>query len=214
MRLLLALYVLLHATPLLAGDGLDAARKALLARWPDAVISAPAEALPACAGAIGAEAPGVLRDGQAQLRLRCTATPGWTRFIALGVQRPGQVLVLSRALQRGETLDASALQVENRDLARLPGSPLGDPQAVIGLLARHNLAAGTVLSSSQLIAPLAIRRGDSVTLVGLASGLEVRAPGEALADASEGSRIKVRNRDSRRVVEGIARPGNRVEVAP
>lgn len=214
MRLLLLLCALAYTAPSRAGDGLDAARAALLARWPDAQISAPAEALPACDGALEADAPGALRDGRAQLRLRCTGTPAWSRFVRLGVQRFGQVLVLSRALRRGEALDADALRQEPRDLAHLPGTPLNDPQAVLGQLARRDLPAGTVLSASLLTAPLAIRRGDSVTLVGLASGLEVRAPGEALADAADGARIKVRNRDSRRVVEGIARAGQRVEMAP
>ena len=76
------------------------------------------------------------------------------------------------------------------------------------------LPAGTVLSAALLQAPPAIRRGETVTLVGLGAGLEVLAPGEALADAADGQRLKVRNRGSRRVVEGIARSGQRVEVAP
>jgi len=215
MRLLLPmLCALAYAVPSLAGEGLEAVRAALLARWPDAQITTPAEPLPACNGAMEAEAPGALRDGQAQLRLRCRGTPAWSRYLSLGVQRPGEVLVLNRALRRGEALDAAAVQLESRDLARLPGSPLSDPQAIVGQVARRDLPAGTVLDASQLAAPLAIRRGDSVTLVGLASGLEVRAPGEALADAADGARIKVRNRDSRRVMEGIARAGQRVEMAP
>lgn len=214
MRLLLALCCSLLASPLWAADALAAARTALLERWPDAVIAAPAEALPACAGQVSAEAPGALREGRAQLRLRCEGNPGWTRFVSLQVQRPGQVLVLRRALARGEALSAELLYVEARDLARLPGGLLSQPEQALGQLARRALAAGSLLSQDQLMPPLAIRRGDSVTLVGYAAGLEVRAVGEALADAAEGARLKVRNRDSRRVVEGLARSGGKVEIAP
>jgi flagella basal body P-ring formation protein FlgA len=214
MRLLLALCCSLLASPLWASDALAAARTALLERWPDAVIAAPAEALPTCAETVSAEAPGALREGRAQLRLRCEGNPGWTRFVSLQVQRPGQVLVLRRALARGEALSAELLNVEARDLARLPGGLLSQPEQAQGQLARRALAAGSLLSQDQLMAPLAIRRGDSVTLVGYAAGLEVRAVGEALADAAEGARLKVRNRDSRRVVEGLARSGGKVEIAP
>lgn len=215
MRLLLALCcTLLVAPPLWAADALAAARAVLSERWPDAQIGAPSEALPACAGTVSAEAPGALRDGRAQLRLRCEASPGWTRFLSLPVQRPGEVLVLRRALARGEPLSAELLSIEPRDLARLPGGLLSRPEQAQGQLARRALAAGSLLSQDMLMAPLAIRRGDSVTLVGNAAGLEVRAVGEALADAAEGARLKVRNRDSRRVVEGLARSGGRVEIAP
>lgn len=214
MRLPLLLCTLAYTTPLLAGDGVAAARAALLARWPDAQITAPASTLPDCNGALEADAPSALRDGQAQVRLRCAGTPPWSRFVSLGVQRPGTVLLLTQPLRRGEPLQATALKPEPRDLGRLQGTPVTDPQSVLGLLARHDLPAGTVLTTAQWVAPLAIRRGDSVTLIGMAAGLEVRAPGEALADAAEGGRIKVRNRDSRRVVEGVARSGNRVEMAP
>jgi flagella basal body P-ring formation protein FlgA len=214
MRLLLLLCLLAPAAPSLAADALAAARNALLERWPDARITPPAEPLPACAGRLSAEPPGALRDGQAQLRLRCEANPGWTRFVTLGVQRPGPVWVLTRALARGEVLDASALRTETRDLARLAGSPLADATALTGQRARRALPAGTVMAASMLEPPLAIRRGERVTLVGLAAGLEVQAPGEALADAAAGHRIRVRNSGSRRVVEGVARNGNRVEVLP
>lgn len=213
-RLLLLLCCLTSALPARAGDALAAAEAALRARWPDARITAPAEALPACDGPISAEAPGTLRDGIAQLRLRCSAQPGWTRYVRLGVERPGTVWVLAQPLERGAVVAAALLKAEPRDLARLPYTPLTDPAAIAGQRARRALPAGTVLGASQLEAPPAIRRGETVTLVGLAAGLEVLAPGEALADAADGQRLKVRNRGSRRVVEGIARSGQRVEVAP
>lgn len=213
-RLLLLLCCLAFAVTARAGDALTAAEAALKARWPDARIGAPAESLPACAGSLAAEPPGALRDGYAQLRLRCEASPGWTRYVRLAVQRPGTVWVLDRPLERGARVDVSALRPESRDLARLGFTPLTDPASASGLSARRALPAGTVLTAALLQAPAAIRRGEAVTLVGLATGLEVQAPGEALADAADGQRLKVRNRGSRRVVEGIARSGHRVEVNP
>lgn len=213
-RLLLLLCCLASALPARAGDALAAAEAALKARWPDARISASAESLPVCAGSISAEPPGALRDGIAQLRLRCEAQPGWTRYVRLGVERPGTVWVLTQPLERGAVVNAAVLKSEPRDLARLPYLPLTDAAAIAGHSARRTLPAGTVLSAALLQAPPAIRRGETVTLVGLAAGLEVMAPGEALADAADGQRLKVRNRGSRRVVEGIARSGQRVEVAP
>lgn len=214
MRLLSVLLLLLTAIPAAAVTPADAARAALLARWPDAQITGGGETLPPCPGTLQAEAPSALRDGQAQVRLRCQAQPGWTRYLRLAVQRPGQVLVLRRALAPGEALSPADWMLEPRDLARLAAGVISDPQQAQGQLARRRLAAGSVLDIGMLAPTLAIRRGQTVTLVGRAAGLEVLATGIALADAASGSRVAVRNTVSRRQLEGIARADGRVEMAP
>ena len=54
-----------------------------------------------------------------------------------------------------------------------------------------------------LLAPdLLIKRGQRVTLVAAAGSLEVRAQGEAVADAQADGRVRVLNLTSRRIVEG------------
>jgi len=194
-----------------ADDGVQAALAAARAMWPEAKISAPGSSAP-CPVATVVAVPTAARNGLSQVRVRCPATPGWTRYIALRISQQQSIAVLRGALAKGEPLSAATIDWQSRDLFTLPADVLTAGSASAGL-ARRDLPAGSVLTASQFIAPKAVARGQSVTLISRAAGMEVRAPGEALADAALGARVKVRNNTSRRVVEGIARADGTVEVA-
>ena len=101
-----------------------------------------------------------------------------------------------------------------------PGHPLDEQryectQALNEI--KHALAAlgdGKQPRSADLLAAdVLVRRGQRVTLVAMAGGIEVRAAGEAVADAGPDGRVRVLNLSSRRVVEGRAEAGDRVRVS-
>lgn len=194
-----------------AGDGVSAAVQAARIVWPAAKITSLMTAAPCPADAL-ADAPTSARNGLAQVRVRCGGTPGWTRYIALRVEQTTLVAVLRAPLAHGAPLSADAIEWQPRDVLKLPADALTEATALSVLSARRDLPAGSVLTQSQFTAPKTIQRGQAVTLISRAAGMEVRAPGEALADAALGARVKVRNSASRRVVEGIAKADGTVEV--
>ncbi|MEL7187378.1 MAG: flagellar basal body P-ring formation chaperone FlgA, partial [Pseudomonadota bacterium] len=57
-----------------------------------------------------------------------------------------------------------------------------------------------------------VRRGQSVTLVASAGGISVNMNGVALTDGGLNQRIRVENMHSGRIVEGIVRSREHVEV--
>jgi flagella basal body P-ring formation protein FlgA len=59
-----------------------------------------------------------------------------------------------------------------------------------------------------------IRRGQRVTLIARTGGFEVRALGEAVADAGPTGRIRVQNLSSLKVIEGQAESADTVRVGP
>ena len=71
---------------------------------------------------------------------------------------------------------------------------------------------GRAVSADALDAPLLIHRGQNVVLAARAGGLEVRAPGIALADAGAEQRVRVRNLNSLKIVEGVADTAGVVRV--
>jgi flagella basal body P-ring formation protein FlgA len=73
-----------------------------------------------------------------------------------------------------------------------------------GRLTRRPVPAGTALPADALSEALLIHRGQSVTLAAVAGGIEVRAPGLALADAPAHGRLRVQNLNSLKIVEGVA----------
>jgi flagella basal body P-ring formation protein FlgA len=70
------------------------------------------------------------------------------------------------------------------------------------------------VSADALDAALLIHRGQSVILAARTGGVEVSAPGVALADAAAEQRVRVRNLNSLKVIEGVADTAGVVRVNP
>ncbi len=158
--------------------------------------------LAACDGKLEAFLPpGAQGMGNTTVGVRCPA-PSWTLYISAQVIVQGQVLVTTRPLARGERLTEEHVQLVERDLASLPRGYFDDPQPVVGQQARRHLAADTVLNPQLIEAPRLVRRGEEVTLVADSNGFAIRSRGKAMADGSSGEVIRVRSRDSKRIIEG------------
>ena len=72
--------------------------------------------------------------------------------------------------------------------------------------------AGTVLTPAVLESDQVVKRGQTVTIVAKAGGISVNMSGTALADGGLNQRIRVENTNSGRIVEGVVRSGEHVEV--
>jgi flagellar basal body P-ring formation protein FlgA len=122
------------------------------------------------------------------------------------------VAIAAHALVIGSVLKASDLRVEQHDLSELPLGFLDDPAVAVGLTVSRPIAGGAFITNQQLVASKAVQRGQSVTLVADAGGLTIRTAGRALTDALVNQRVRVTNLSSGKVVEGIARSEQTVEI--
>lgn len=163
--------------------------------------------LSACAQKPQAEAAGA-RGASTNVMVHCDGPGAWTLYVPVRVRDLRPVLVLTRAVRRGEQIDAGMLRVETRDIAQLPFGYLSDVSSVASNEFRRPVGAGQVVSPADLEPERCVRRGDLVTLIGHGAGIEVRAEGKAMADGGKGSRIRVQNSSSKRIVEGtVTAPG-------
>ncbi len=94
----------------------------------------------------------------------------------------------------------------------MPPGYLDDPSIAVGLTLIRALPGGAVLTNQELEGAKAVQRGQSVTLVASMSGIAVRMAGRALSDGLINQRVKVENLSSGKIVEGIARSDQVVEI--
>ena len=109
-------------------------------------------------------------------------------------------------------MKAADLKVEQHDISELPLGFLDDPAIAVGLIASRPIAGGRVHHQSAAGRSKAVQRGQSVTLVADAGGISVRMAGRALSDGLMNQRVKVQNLSSGKIVEGIARSEQVVEI--
>lgn len=144
--------------------------------------------------------------------VRCTS-PAWTVYVPVAVESEMKVLLLRQAAARNAVLVPADIEVQSR---RVPGIAAGYLRSADQLQGRHlrmPAGPGTALTVDLLAADILVRRGQRVTLIASVGGLEVRAQGEAMADASATGRVRVLNLSSRKVVEGQAESSDRVRVS-
>jgi len=144
--------------------------------------------------------------------VRCLQ-PAWTVYVPVQVETEIDVLVLQRALPRNSAIQPADIKNERRRVPGVAASYITDVTQLTGRHLRSTAAPGTALTVDLLSADVLVKRGQRITLIATAGGLEVRAQGEAISDATPDGRVRVLNLNSRRVVEGRVESRDSVRVS-
>ena len=164
-----------------------------------------------CGAPLQTSAPRGLSGGQGVVAVSCPAPTKWQLFVPVRASYLVHVLVAQHGLPRGRLVTAEDVRVEQRESNGLPSAYLTRPEDAIGMTLRRTVPGGAVLNPAVLEAPLAVRRGDLVTLISGGAGVEVKSEGEAIENGILNQRVRVRT-VSGRIVEGTAGPDSQVFI--
>ena len=152
-----------------------------------------------------------MRD-RVMVELRCPGTPAWHIYVPVKIVGTSTVTMAARAIVVGAVLTDKDVRTEERDVSELPPGYIDDPTVAIGLTASRPISSGAVITNQYLLAAKAVQRGQEVTLVADIGSMSVRMAGRALSDGLINQRVKVENLSSGKIVEGIARSEQVVEI--
>lgn len=124
------------------------------------------------------------------------------------------VVALKRPKLAGDRLAPADLMQVQADSSGLPLGYFTDPDELTGTVLKRALGAGVILTNQVLQSAQGIVRGQAVTLMAETGGVEVRMKGRAMSEGGVNQRIKVRNESSGKILEGIARSSQLVQVNP
>jgi flagellar basal body P-ring formation protein FlgA len=227
-RPLAALLLCALALPAIAADEPAQAARSTAERWLHEQYATPGSRVMAQAGPLdprlklapcGAALNASLIEGtrltpRMTVQVHCLQPDGWTVRVPVQLQVYRQVFVVTHPLQRGDGIRADDVRSEERDITRLGYGYVSDMGEVEGRLLSRALAAGTVLTPGALGGRSAVRAGDQVQLVSRLDGIEVRASGIALGGGDTGSRLRVRNGSSGKVVDAMVTAPGQVQALP
>jgi flagella basal body P-ring formation protein FlgA len=168
-----------------------------------------------CANISSAPAPGAHDRNRVLVQLRCSSGAGpplWHLYVPVRVIGTSPVAVAAHALIAGSVLTATDVRIEQQDLARLPPGYLDDAGIAVGLTVARAIAGGAVLTNQLLLGSKVVQRGQTVTLIASGGGVSVRMAGRAMNDGLVNQRVRVENLSSGKIVEGIARSEQVVEI--
>ncbi len=169
--------------------------------------------LAACGQKLRLSAPaGSANVGNTVVAVVCPGPVAWKLYVPVRVAARQRVVIAARSLKRGVHLGRADLSMASRNLARLSYGYYTRPDEVIGQVLTRNLIQGRVITPTSLRPPLLVKRGQVVTIKVQEGELSVTAQGEALQNGAQGSLVRVRNVESKRIVQGIVIGFGVVEV--
>lgn len=122
------------------------------------------------------------------------------------------VPVLARAIPAGTEISGNDIEWVSHRSDRLRPDAVIDPDAIIGHEARRALRPGEPLRSYDLQRPLMVERGELVTLMFEAPGIQLSVRARAMEDASDGEVARFVNLQSNRTVEALVDGPGRARV--
>jgi len=130
------------------------------------------------------------------LGLLALATPA----LAQGTVR---VVVPARDIARGEVIADRDLTYADMPGNALMGGTITRPADAAGMQARRMLRAGQPISDNDMRRPVVVNRGQTVTMLFEAPGVELTAMGRAMSEGGVGDTVTVQNPASFRMVSAV-----------
>lgn len=151
--------------------------------------------------------------GNSSVGVRCNSPSSWTIYVQVNIQVMADVIHVAKPLTRGTPLVTEDVKLQRVNLTQMPEGIFTELSQVVGKVPLSNLSSGQLIRQNALRLPHVILRGQKVILHIQGQGFSVSSEGLALADASEGQVVQVRN-EAGRVISGIARDDGIVVVRP
>lgn len=139
--------------------------------------------------------------GRQPLSLHCPDTPAWTVKVNVEATVFVPAVFAQTVIERGDTITASQLKVEDLDISKARRGFFNDIDKVAGQGAKRRLRAGQLISPSLLAKPLLVRRGQQVKMIANQDGIAATTLGEALENGEQGAVIRVKNLRSEKVIK-------------
>lgn len=119
-----------------------------------------------------------------------------------------EVLRSTRAIKRGDKIDAFDYKIVMMDFDKVPNNALSK-EDLNNLLAKNNISKNTILRQNMFKTTAIIKRNDQIIGVLKDKGIDVLIELVSLQSANLGERIRVKSKDGR-VMQGIVVGKNRV----
>lgn len=163
-----------------------------------------------CQQPVSVEPIDTRHPGRMRFAASCSGTGRERREFVVHAAVSADVLVAATATPAGRSISADDLMLERRDISAISDA-ISELPAVVGQSSRRSLRAGQVVQRQMLVAPIRVRRGDTVHIVARSGPVEVTSTGEALESGRADDMVRVRNATTGKVIRVRVTAGGTVE---
>jgi flagella basal body P-ring formation protein FlgA len=119
-----------------------------------------------------------------------------------------RIVVPARDIMRGEVIGESDLTFADVSTTATPATTVTKFEALTGMQARRMLRAGQSIRPDDVRRPVVVTKGQTVTMIFSAPGVELAATGRAMSEGGVGDTVTIQNPASFRMISAtVTGPG-------
>ena len=122
--------------------------------------------------------------------------------------------VLKDSVKAGDVITEDMIGYVDVPESRLRKDEIEEAEKLVGKAAKRNLPASRPIRESDLKTETMVKKGETVRMIYHADKLDIRTLGEALSEGGVGDNIRVRNQESKLIVQAVVKAKGEVEVVP
>ncbi len=169
--------------------------------------------LRACSTSLEAFLPkGAKLIGNTSIGVRCPGVHPWKIYISAQIAQFSETMVAAKLIRHDEIIDRSHLKQVRMDISRQSFDYYTSFEQVLGKRSRQTIHADQTLRSSMFNSQRLITKGQKVTITSGQHGIHISMTGIALTNGKLGDRIRVKNTQSSREIEGIIQSNGTVFI--
>jgi flagella basal body P-ring formation protein FlgA len=123
-----------------------------------------------------------------------------------------EVPVLTKAMRSGDVISVNDIQYIDMRANAVSASTLVSTESLVGQTPRRGVPAMRPLAAGDLTAPVAVKKGEIVTMTLESGQMQLTAQGRALDNGAEGEVVRIMNTSSNQVIEGVVKGLRTVSV--
>ncbi len=156
--------------------------------------------------------PNAKHYGKTHLRVRCPSGKKWRINIGVKLNVFHDVVLAKHSVSRGVVIAEEDLLLKKFPRSKIFSDFYSSKDEVIGLVTTMPVRSEQLLNGRLVSAPNLVQKGQRVMLIARAGGIKISVQGKALNHAKRGELVRVQNKDSGRIVEGVAVGSGKVEI--
>lgn len=128
------------------------------------------------------------------------------------IQEVRLVPMFNRLVTPGEVIATEDIRWKKHPSKRVTMRSIVSTKSLVGQTVRRAIAPGKLLSKNDIVMPIVVAKGSTVSITLHSGALTLKAKGRALTDGGAGDTIRVMTTNSKRTIEAIVISPDKVEV--
>ena len=143
------------------------------------------------------------------VKVSCNSPTAWQIYLTAKINTYLPVVIAKYSINKGNLLDSGNVELTYQNNYKIRGEFIENPEEVYGSKAKRKITKGHKISRKNMCI---ICKGESVAIVATSNNLTINTSGLALEDGNKGDHIKVKNKQSGKVITAEVKTINKVLI--